>query len=178
MKCLSENELEYLERITIKLSEVSIYLQQENFAEYPTKTRYEQFNSLKNLRRILGNIDNDMSFMGCLLMKEFLQAKHEVPDLNMAAKAQGAPGLDLDVLTLDGKRIIGELKTTYPYQQHDFGAQQKVGILNDFSKLHRHNAKYKYFFVTELKAFNILQAKYSQYLNGVQLVLLGNLPLK
>ncbi|MFE8698264.1 hypothetical protein ACFYKT_18230 [Cytobacillus sp. FJAT-53684] len=90
----------------------------------------------------------------------------------MAMKAQGSPGLDVDETTSDGKSIIGELKTTYPYKESDLGANQKNNFIKDFEKLKQNEADYKYFFVTESKTFEIVRSKYIQYLKGVNLVLL------
>lgn len=51
-------------------------------------------------------------------------------------------------------------------------ANQKSNFIKDFEKLKHNVADYKYFFVTESRTFNIVQSKYSQYLKGINLVLL------
>jgi hypothetical protein len=90
----------------------------------------------------------------------------------MALKPQGSPGLDIDETTSEGKRIIGELKTTYPYKEKDLGANQKANFIKDFEKLQHNEADYKYFFLTEIKTFDIVRSKYSHHLKGIHLVLL------
>lgn len=107
-----------------------------------------------------------------MLIKEFLNKSHSFYELNMALKAQGSPELDVDETTIDGKRVIGELKTTYPYRKNALGANQKSNFIKDFEKLQQNLADYKYFFVTELKTFDIVQSKYGQHLKGIHLVLL------
>ncbi|MBD8034599.1 DUF7662 domain-containing protein [Solibacillus merdavium] len=163
-------EAGYIEKISNKLIEAQAYLNNADVDGFSKLEVIEQFELLKGLRRILGNIDNDMSFLGCLLIKEFLQSRHGLSDLKMALK----PGLDIDELTADGKRVIGELKTTYPYLENDFGSQQKSSFLNDFEKLQRNDAQFKYFFVTEPRTYEIVCAKYLTYLEGVKVVLLPN----
>ncbi|RKQ13332.1 DUF7662 domain-containing protein [Ureibacillus endophyticus] len=171
-KVVENTEASYIEKISNKLMEAQAFLNNEEVDAFSKIEVIEQFELLKGLRRILGNVDNDMSFLGCLLIKEFLQSRHDFPELNMALKAQGSPGLDIDEMTVDGKRVIGELKTTYPYKENDLGAQQKNSFLKDFDKLQRNDAEYKYFFLTEQHTFDIVCAKYLNHLQGVYIVLL------
>lgn len=171
-QAIGNTESGYIDKISKKLLKVRAFLNSTNLEGFSQAEVMMQFELLKGLRRLLGNVDNDMSFLGCLLIKEFLQGRHNLPDLNMALKAQGSPGLDVDEMTVDGKRIIGELKTTYPYKESDLGAQQKSSFLKDFEKLQRNEAEYKYFFVTELKTYEIICNKYYQHLLGVQIILL------
>lgn len=165
-------EVGYIEKLSNKMIEARTFLNNTEVDAFSKIDVIEQFELLKGLRRILGNVDNDMSFLGCLLIKEFLQSRHDLPELNMAFKAQGSPGLDIDEMTTDGKRVIGELKTTYPYKENDLGAQQKNSFLRDFEKLQRNEAEYKYFFLTEPITFNIVCTKYATFLQGVTVVLL------
>ncbi|WP_431810637.1 DUF7662 domain-containing protein [Lysinibacillus capsici] len=165
-------EVGYIGKLSSKLIEARDFLNNMEVDAFSNIDVMEQFELLKGLRRILGNIDNDMSFLGCLLIKQFLQSRHDFSDLNMALKAQGSPGLDIDEMTADGQRVIGELKTTYPYKENDLGAQQKNTFLKDFEKLQRTEAEHKYFFLTERQTFDIVCARYTTYLQGVAVVLL------
>ncbi|MFD1173929.1 hypothetical protein [Oceanobacillus picturae] len=169
---LSDEEINYIEKLSIKMDEVRGFLTDDMPSDFPNESLINQYKTLKGFRRIIGNIDNDLSFIGCLLIKEFLKQRHLFLSLNMALKPQGSPGLDFDERTSDGERIIGELKTTYPYKESDLGANQKSNFIKDFEKLQLNVADYKYFFVTEFKTFNIVRSKYSQYLTGISLVLL------
>ncbi|WP_442598140.1 DUF7662 domain-containing protein [Neobacillus sp. D3-1R] len=169
---LSNEEMDYIENLSTKLDKVRAFLTNELAIDFSKEGLVDQYETLKNFRRIIGNIDNDMSFIGCLLIKEFLNQRYTFSELNMALKPQGSPGLDVDETTIEGKRIIGELKTTYPYKENDLGANQKINFVKDFEKLQQNVADSKYFFVTEGKTFNIVQNKYGQYLNGITLVLL------
>lgn len=171
-KEVDHTEAGYIEKISNKLMESQAFLNNAEVDAFSNIDVMEQFELLKGLRRILGNIDSDMSFLGCLLIKQFLQSIHDFTELNMALKAQGSPGLDVDEMTADGKRVIGELKTTYPYKENDLGAQQKNSFLKDFEKLQRNEAEHKYFFLTERQTFDIVCAKYTTYLQGVAVVLL------
>lgn len=171
-KELSYEEINYIENLSKKLDKVRIFLSDNLSSDFASASLIEQYEAVNGFRRIIGNLDNDLSFLGCLLIKEFLNKRHSFLELNMALKPQGSPGLDVDETTSDGKRIIGELKTTYPYKESDLGANQKSNFIKDFEKLQKNEADYKYFFVTESKTFEIVRSKYSQYLEGVNLVLL------
>ncbi|MEK5233848.1 hypothetical protein MHB42_19320 [Lysinibacillus sp. FSL K6-0232] len=169
---LSKEELNYIESLSNKLDEIRDSLTGNLTSDFANKGVIEQFEAMKGFRRMIGNIDNDLSFLGCLLMKEFLIQRHSCFGLNVALKPQGSPGLDVDETTTDGKRIIGELKTTYPYKENDLGANQKANFIKDFEKLQQNDADYKYFFLTETKTFDIVRSKYSHHLKGIHLVLL------
>jgi hypothetical protein len=130
------------------------------------------YDFLSSLKQIQGNTSNDISFIATLLAKRYLAEKHGV-DFCAAEKPQGAPGIDIDVMTTEGDRIVGEIKTTTPYQVVDFGAQQAAMFKKDFAKLAAAQAKHKYLFVTEPAAFNVLKKpKYLKLMPGVRIVLL------
>lgn len=132
------------------------------------------FEFVGQIRAIQGNTSNDFSFLACLLAKGYLSKRFEISDFDAAAKPQGAPGLDVDIITADGKRVIAEIKTTVPYSgtKNDLGAQQKANFKNDFNKLNKAQADYKFFFVTDLKTYNIVQQRYFKLIPGVEIVLL------
>jgi len=94
--------------------------------------------ALAALKAIAGNTSNDVSFVACLLAKAFLLQRYSVTTFDVAEKAQGAQGLDIDIMTRDGQRIVAQVKTTTPYKPHDFGAQQWHTIKRDFQKLESH----------------------------------------
>lgn len=130
------------------------------------------YDFLSALKEIQGNTSNDISFIATLLAKRYLADTHGT-DFCAAEKPQGAPGIDIDVKTKDGARIVAEIKTTMPYQRVDFGAQQAAMFKKDFAKLALAEAKYKYLFVTEAAAFEVLKKpKYSKLMPGVRVVLL------
>jgi len=111
--------------------------------------------------------------MACLMAKAYLVKEFgEIDGFDVSAKPQGAPGLDIDVQTLKGQRIIGEIKTTVPYSgaRNDLGAQQKQALMTDFSKLNKTTADYKYFFVTDSATYNIVKRKYANQIPGVQVI--------
>src|SRR3954470_19948246 len=119
-----------------------------------------------------GNFSNDVSFVACLLVKRFLAARHPGVVFDATAKAQGAAGLDVDLNTPEGKRIIAEIKTTDPYKLEDFGGQQKTKFRDDFAKLNKNVADFKYLFVTEQRTYEILLKRYASEIPGVRIVLL------
>jgi hypothetical protein len=128
--------------------------------------------SLARLKTVQGNLSNELSFVAGLMAKDYLHSKFSLTPYDAAEKAQGAPGLDVDVRTIDGKRIIGEIKTTDPYKINDFGAKQKEEFERDFNKLNNEQAYHKFFFVTEARAFDMVKRRYASRLRGATVVLL------
>lgn len=132
------------------------------------------FKNLERMKAIQGNTSNDLSFVACLLAKRFLLSRHRLSAFDVAAKPQGAPGLDIDLQSEDGQRIVAEIKTTVPYSgaRHDLGAQQKASFRKDFVKLNLAVAEYKYFFVTDAHTLEIVNRKYAEEIPGVAVVCL------
>lgn len=142
----------------------------------PEHSHIEWFMSLNHMRLIQGNMSNDISFLACLMAKEFLAQRFDVSSLDMAAKAQGASGLDIDFIS-NAQRVIGEVKTTVPYKRAkgDFGAQQKKSFSADFRKLGSAIADFKFLFVTDNATYQVLQRdKYKNLLPGVEIVMLNS----
>jgi hypothetical protein len=130
------------------------------------------FEFIAQIRAIQGNISNDQSFLSTLLAKAYLMRRFNLAEFDAAEKAQGTPGLDIDVSTEIGERIVGEIKTTIPYGMRDLGAQQKRTFREDFAKLNAAEARYKFFFVTSRKTFEIVQQRYAAEIPEVEIVLL------
>lgn len=128
------------------------------------------FRYLAELKSIRGNADNDLSFLACILAKRHLLLIHGELSLDMAVKPQGARGLDVDCRDRDGRRIVGEIKTTTPYKLNDFGAQQWKSMRSDRRKLREAVATFKYFFVTDERAAEILSCRCAADLAGIDLV--------
>jgi hypothetical protein len=115
-------ELTYLEEVRRRLGELRAFINSLDLTE-STDVR-DWYTALARLRAIQGNISNDLSFVACLLAKRYLQEQFGIADFDAAAKAQGAPGLDIDVYSTKGERIVAEIKTTVPYSgaKNDFGS--------------------------------------------------------
>ena len=133
---------------------------------------YEIFRFFNNIKEIMGNFNTDVSFISCLMAKDYLYGQFNLGNFDVSEKSQSAPGPDIEVYTVEGKKIIAEIKSTNPYKDNDFGSQQIDSLRNDFSKLKNSSADYKYMFVTNESAYNILNKKYSAELEGIMLVLL------
>ena len=52
------------------------------------------------------------------------------------------------------------------------GAGQKTSFIKDFEKLKKAQANYKFFFVTEMRAFEIMKKRYAREIPGITVVLL------
>ena len=131
------------------------------------------FRYLAAVKKAQGNMHMQLSFLACLMAKAYLGSHHSVNGLDVAAKPQGAPGLDFDFRTRAGRRLIAELKTTVPYEADDFGAAQWSALERDFAKLRRQRAYAKYLFVTDPQSFTYLrQSRGSVKVPGLRIVLL------
>lgn len=167
---LTPREQEYCNAIADRIGRLRALLNARTFEMGAEPPAWYDFLSV--LREIQGNSSNDLSFVATLLAKRYLAEEHGA-QFCAAEKPQGAPGIDIDVNGEDGARIVAEIKTTLPYQPRDFGAQQAAMFKKDFAKLVLAEAKHKYLFVTEPRAFDVLRKpKYSNLMPGVRVVLL------
>jgi hypothetical protein len=67
----------------------------------PTPGNLEESSScMSRLKSAMGNLNNDASFIVCLL------AHHRINRYDAALKPRGAPSLDIDVITVEGERIV------------------------------------------------------------------------
>jgi hypothetical protein len=165
---LTERERRYCTEIKARIAQAREFLLSDDLADLPEPKALFQF--LAKLRQIQGNVSNDVSFAATLLAKQYLSAKFDVT-FDAAEKPQGAPGIDIDVLTASGDRIVAEIKTTVPYQRSDFGAQQAASFKKDFVKLAGVTAMHRFLFVTDKGAFQALQKpKYLAQIPGVRVV--------
>jgi hypothetical protein len=133
---------------------------------------HEWFAFLASIKAIVGNASNDASLLACLMAKHWLCRELPMQPFDVAFKPQGAPGLDIDAKTIDGERVVGEIKTTTPYHGHDLGAAQKLTFVKDFRKLEEAVAVHKFFFVTDEATFDVVQRRYLDQLPGSTVVLL------
>lgn len=110
---------------------------------------------LTGIKSALGNTNNDLSFIAALLVKRYLEERFGIADFDAAGKPQGASGVDIDARTDNGLTIIGELKTTKPYQP-GFGAAQRAAIIKDLTRLTASTANHRFMFVVDPDAFSAL----------------------
>jgi hypothetical protein len=110
---------------------------------------------LIRIKDTLGNISNDIGFFATLLIKDYLRERFDIRGFDAGAKPQGAPGIDVEARTADGLVVVGELKTTKPYQP-GFGAQQRTQILKDLDRLQKTPADHRIMFVTDPDAYQTL----------------------
>lgn len=131
------------------------------------------FSVLNKIKTVQGNFNNDVGFVSTILAKDYLARKYGISQFDAAEKPQGAPGIDVDVVLPDGKRLVAEIKTTSPYKVSDLGAAQKSRFEDDFLKLQNADARIKLFLVTELATYEIMKKnKYRNLLKGIEVVLL------
>jgi hypothetical protein len=177
MTSIKDNELSYLNQIVCRINSLSKYISDRGLVINDVEDPKEIFAKVSDIKRLLGNNNNNLSFIACLFAKKYLleTAKH-VFDYDVAEKHQGAKGLDIDIFpNTPEKRIIGEIKTTTPYhiEKNDLGASQRDSFRKDFKKLNSTDAAHKYFFVTDKNTYEIILKKYKKELDDdVEIVLL------
>jgi hypothetical protein len=132
----------------------------------------EWFAYLGQIKSIQGNTDNWLAFVTTLMARDFLVRRLSVRPFDVAAKPQGASGLDIDTVTENGMRIIAEIKATVPHKGNRLGAAQVQTWRKDFDKLNREDAAYKFFFVADKPAFDVARELYGADIPGVTVVLL------
>jgi hypothetical protein len=113
------------------------------------------FKYLASLKATLGNLNNDLSFVATLLVKQFLDERFGTINFDASGKPQGASGIDIETCSSEGQTIVGEIKTTTPYQP-GFGAQQQKEIKKDLKRLEASSADYRFMFVTDPDTFRTL----------------------
>src|SRR5215207_9990923 len=77
------------------------------------------FSYLAQLKAIQGNSSNAVSFVATLLAKQYLAQSYGLTQFDAAKKSQNAPGIDIDVILPDSRRLVAEIKTTNPYKPKD-----------------------------------------------------------
>lgn len=121
----------------------------------------------------LGNLNNNIGFFATLLAKEYLVKTLAIPPFDAADKAQGAPGLDIDLRTANGRRVIAEIKTTHPYKLDDLGSKQLETFKKDAERLRSESADHKFFFLTDSETFDIMKKpRYRELFHGIRVILL------
>src|SRR5260370_22944587 len=86
---------------------------------------------LNATKAILGNFNNDLSFVATLLAKLYLENRFPGLGFDASSKSQSSPGLDIDVRIPDGNRHSGEGNTGDPYHQENLSVNQRATFLQD-----------------------------------------------
>jgi hypothetical protein len=165
---LTAAETAYCASIKDRDTELRGFLSVQSLADLPDPRTWLLY--LTQIKDILGNTSNSIGFLATLLAKDYLARRFSVVGFDAAAKAQGAPGPDIEVRTSDGKLVRCELKTTRPYQP-GFGANQKKEILKDLKKLVECSADYKLMLVTDDQSYTTLcGTNYAAFAPSVEIV--------
>jgi hypothetical protein len=145
-----------------------LYLAEHRFTDGDDPSDWLAY--LAGLKNLLGNVSNDLGFVATLLVKRYLAERFGIDDFDAAAKAQGASGIDIEARTPDGQSVIGELKTTKPYQP-GFGAQQRTMMIKDLARLAAARADHRLMFVTDPESFATLcKPSWAARAPGVEIV--------
>lgn len=173
---MTENEELTLKKSMDKLVDVLYFLRKTKNINELTDV-YDTFNRYKKFKEKISNYNSDMAYISCLMAKEWLIKRFgsKIKDvLDVSRKSQSTKGFDIDI-NVDNCRIIAEIKNTVPCKKDgSFGAQQIKSIDNDLHKLRNRKAKHKFFFITNLRSYEILNSeKYKHKNKGIELVLLS-----
>lgn len=167
----------YTNKENVKFTSIRDYIQSLrdflNKNELPPDTDIEGlFTYLGQIKAITGNPANWQSFLSVMLAKKWLYQNFEIGNFDAGNKHENTPGLDIDVKTRDGQRIIGEVKATTPATNTNFGSNQLKKIHEDFAKLNEADAQHKFFFVTDARAYEYVTTKYQHKIPDVTVILL------
>jgi hypothetical protein len=150
---LTLSELRFCEAIREKDRKLRRFLDNTGF---PTIfDAREWLTYLTGIKIALGNLNNDLGFVATVLVKRYLDRRFGIVDFDAAGKPQGASGVDIEASTPEGRRIVGELKTTKPYQP-GFGAAQRTSIIKDLARLAASTADHRFMFVVDVDAYSAL----------------------
>jgi len=165
---LSVHEARYWADICARDDALRRILNSRGIADCPDIQGY--FAYLTEIKDALGNVNNSIGFVATLLAKDYLVGRFGALEFDAAAKAQGAPGPDIELKTADGKLVRCEIKTTKPYQP-GFGANQKKEILKDLKKLTECVANFRFMMVTNQDAFlTLCKPSYAATMKSVEIV--------
>ena len=167
---MTKNEETQLNNIKTIIGKLKSYLGNSDINDIDELKKI--YNYISEIKSIQGNLNNSISYIACLMAKEYLLKNYDINNIDVSIKPQSANGLDIDEKLNNGERIICEIKTIFPLVENDFGSAQRNSFRNDFKKLNETVSKHKILFVTEQKAFNVLKEKYLNELVNVKIVLL------
>jgi len=171
--CLTKKEREYVAGLRNRFVKMRKFLKTCKIERCNID---DLFANLTHFCTISGNLHNSKSFGACLLAKRYLLTRFKFEDLDIAAKAQGANGFDVDEKTKRQKRIIAQIKTTIPYCANKLGSNQLDAFKKDFRKLSAAKADKKYFFVTNKKTNEYIKKAFCGYTSITVVLLKYNVP--
>ena len=96
-RALTRREREAVKGILDRIATLAIFLKESPPDQLDASTLYTY---LARMKEIQGNTDNGVSMVACLMAKEYLNQSLEMNPFDVAAKPQGAPGLDIDERTM------------------------------------------------------------------------------
>lgn len=167
---MTANEVQHLKTISTKLTATRNVLNSSSLSIDSDLGDWLIF--LQKLKQIAGNTHNDMNTIACLMAKNYLYKNLNMREYDAMAKAHGAHGLDIDEFTVEGDRVIAEIKTTSAFGLKTIRGPQSNNMHKDLKRLNACIAKHKFFFVVDPEVFEILKDKYKQQFSIITLVLL------
>lgn len=76
------------------------------FTDVNTGDFYEIFKFFNNIKEIMGNFNTDVSFISCLMAKDYLCSQFNLRNFDVSEKSQSAPGPDIEVYTAEEKKLL------------------------------------------------------------------------
>lgn len=167
---MTSNEIAYCNDILAKIETLRSFLAHNTFTLDQAEDAKEFFSYLNRVPAIVGNISNDISFAATRLAGAYLADRFGITHFDAGAKAQGAPGWDIEARTADGTTICCELTTLRPCYP-GCGEAQKSKLKNDLRKLAASEAAIKLMMVTDSDTFDALcKPGFARYTQGVEIV--------
>lgn len=133
-----------------------------------------EISSLLKLRNEVKIIEEKLTDCSLKLVKNYLFQKY--PDINW--NSASIKGQDIEGKLKNKPIVIGKVIIDVVTKKNDFDAKQKKAIKSILKKLERSTVPYKYLFVANESAYNILQTKYKREYPQVEFINILNTELK
>lgn len=167
---MNQKEQADFNEISNRINNVKNYLNKRN-TSYSISDLDEMIEDFVKVKDMLGSFGSVINFLTLQKAKLFLEKKfnQSVPDVLL--KDVNTPGIKIDFILNNGKRVIAEAKTTTPTGR-SFGTKQREEISKVLNKLKSVEAEYKFLFVTNEDTAKILGIEYSIDLVGISVELI------
>lgn len=162
---MNQKEQADFNEISNRINKVKDYLNDRN-TSYSISELGNMIEDFITVKDSLGNLGSIINFLTLQKAKLFLEKKFNQELPGVLLKDINTPGIKIDFILNNGKRIIAEAKTTTPTGR-SFGSKQREEISKILDKLKSVDADYKYLFVTNEETARILHIEYSMELVGI-----------
>lgn len=165
-------ESESLRNIMEKLNSAQQFFEENRYRHFSDESLLSQFEVLCECRRIFGKVDQAINYMAIQLMQQYLIEKHLLKLVHSQIKKQDEFTFMFEEKAPNGEEVAAILNTTPATLSSEFNPSQRSIFFQDCRLLSKTKATRRYYFVTDEYVYNIIEKKYKQFLESIQLILL------